>query len=69
MFSLNTLTGASDISSELFLRPKWEAFVFITTEPEDYKTAFDDLKQIEDVQELYLSPGVYDIIAKVKSNP
>ncbi len=46
-------------------RPKRNAFVFITTEVDACKSAFEDLKQLEDVKEVYLSHGAYDIIAKV----
>jgi DNA-binding Lrp family transcriptional regulator len=50
---------------ERFKKPKREAFVFITTEPNTAKTAFEDLSQLEEIKELYLSHGVYDIVAKV----
>ena len=48
-----------------FEKPTRKAFVFITTEPEACKTAFEDLKQLDCVSEVYLSHGVYDIVAKV----
>lgn len=41
------------------------AFVFITAESGSSNVAFEDLKRIEGVRELYFSRGAYDIIAKV----
>jgi DNA-binding Lrp family transcriptional regulator len=46
-------------------KPSRNAFIFITTEPDCCRTAFEDLKKLEHVQEVYLSHGAYDIIAKV----
>jgi DNA-binding Lrp family transcriptional regulator len=54
---------SSDI--ENFEKPKRNAFVFITTEPESSKSAFEDLKRLEEVKEVYLSHGAYDIVVKV----
>jgi DNA-binding Lrp family transcriptional regulator len=45
--------------------PKRHAYVFITAEPDSTKGAFEDLKSVEGVVELYNSRGTYDIIAKV----
>lgn len=60
------LTAQINVGSyERFKKPKREAFVFITTEPNAAKIAFEDLSQLEEIKELYLSHGVYDIIAKV----
>ena len=41
------------------------AFVFITAEPDSGKSAFEDLKKIEGVDEVYLSHGAYDFVVKV----
>ena len=46
-------------------KPKRNAFVFITAEPDSTKSAFEDLKKIEGVNEVYLSHGAYDFIVKV----
>lgn len=46
-------------------RPLRSAFVFISTEPDSFDLALEDLKQIEGVNEVYLSRGAYDLIAKV----
>ncbi len=59
----------STIPSEekAFVRPKRSAFVFITTEIDAAHLAFDDLKHVEGVNEVYLSRGAYDIIARVSA--
>jgi len=46
-------------------KPKRNAFVFITAEPDSSKNAFEDLKKVEGVNEVYLSHGDYDFIVKV----
>ncbi len=46
-------------------KPKRNAFVFITAEPDSGKNAFEDLKKVEGVNEVYLSHGDYDFIVKV----
>ena len=47
---------------------KRHAFIFITAEPNSSKTAYEDLKKVEGVIELYSSRGAYDIIAKVSGD-
>ena len=44
---------------------KRNAFIFITAEPDSGKSALEDLKKIEGVNEVYLSHGAYDFVAKV----
>jgi len=51
--------------SEKVQRPKRNAFVFITTEPESSKSAIEDLRKVEGVNEVYISHEAYDIVAKV----
>lgn len=48
-------------------KPKFtrNAFVFITAEPDSHKSAFDDLKKVEGVSEVYVSHGAYDFVVKV----
>jgi DNA-binding Lrp family transcriptional regulator len=41
------------------------AFIFLTTEPDSSENAFEDLKKVDGVVELYPLRGAYDIIAKV----
>jgi DNA-binding Lrp family transcriptional regulator len=41
------------------------AFVFITAELGSSNAAFEDLRQIDGVKEIYYSRGAYDLIAKV----
>jgi DNA-binding Lrp family transcriptional regulator len=50
---------------EAFHKPKRSAFVFITTEADDSHLALEDLKKIDEVKEVYLAHGAYDLIAKV----
>ena len=49
-------------------KPKRNAFVFITAEPDSRKIAFEDLKQVEGVNEVYLSHGDYDFVVKVSGD-
>ena len=46
-------------------KPKRNAFVFITAEPDSGKSAFEDLKKVEGVSEVYVSHGAYDFVVKV----
>ncbi len=46
-------------------KPKRSAFVFITADSEDSQFALEDLKKIDEVSEVYLAKGAYDIVAKV----
>ena len=46
-------------------KPKRSAFVFITTEFEASRLALEDLRKIDEVKEVYLARGAYDLIAKV----
>jgi len=52
-------------SEEGKAKPKRNAFVFITAEPDSGKSAFEDLKKVEGVDEVYLSQGAYDFVVKV----
>jgi DNA-binding Lrp family transcriptional regulator len=47
------------------LKPKRCAFVFITAESDSSHVALEDLRQLDEVQEVYLARGAYDIVAKV----
>ncbi len=55
-------------SEESFLKLKRSAFVFITAESDSSQAALDDLKKIDEVQEVYLARGAYDIVAKVSGD-
>jgi DNA-binding Lrp family transcriptional regulator len=46
-------------------KPKRNAFVFITAEPNSSKSTLEDLKKVEGVNEVYLSHGAYDFVVKV----
>jgi DNA-binding Lrp family transcriptional regulator len=68
----NVFVDLSEISThcpeeKTFKKPQRSAFVFITAESDSSHIAFEDLKKIEEVKEVYLSHGAYDIIAKVSS--
>lgn len=49
-------------------KPARNAFVFVTAEPESVKSAFEDLKRIEGVSEVYHSKGAYDFVVKVSGD-
>jgi DNA-binding Lrp family transcriptional regulator len=50
---------------ETFNKPKRSAFVFISTESDDSRLALEDLRKIDEVKEVYLAHGAYDLVAKV----
>ena len=51
---------------ESVLKPNRSAFIFITAEAESSHQALADLKKIDEVQEVYLALGAYDLVAKVR---
>lgn len=50
---------------ETLSKPKRSAFVFITTESDASRLALEDLKKIDEVKEVYLAHGAYDLVVKV----
>jgi DNA-binding Lrp family transcriptional regulator len=48
-----------------FVKQKRSAFVFINTQCDECQEAYEDLQKLDSVDEVYLSRGAYDIIAKV----
>jgi len=50
---------------QTFLKLKRSVFVFITADSDSSHLALEDLRKIDEVQEVYLSRGTYDLIAKV----
>jgi len=58
-----TPTISADISEGE--KPKRSAFVFITADSDSSRLALEDLKRIDEVQEVYLARGAYDIVAKI----
>ncbi len=57
---------STDFSVEETLeKPKRSAFVFITAESDSSHVALEDLRKIDEVKEVYLAHGAYDLIAKV----
>lgn len=56
---------ATDYPRETFEKTKRSAFIFITTDSEASTLAIEDLKKIEEVKEVYLAHGAYDIVARV----
>ncbi len=51
--------------TEASAKLKRSAFVFITAETDCCNSALSDLREIDEVEEVYLAKGAYDIIAKV----
>ncbi len=47
------------------VKPKRSAFVFITTESDESYLTLEDLRKIDEVKEVYLARGAYDLVAKV----
>lgn len=56
---------SSKFSEEKSLKPKRSAFVFITTESDANYLALEDLRKIDEVKEVYLARGEYDLVAKL----
>jgi DNA-binding Lrp family transcriptional regulator len=56
---------SSKPQEKMVAKLKRSAFVFITTESGLGLLAFEDLKRIDAVKEVYLADGVYDVLAKV----
>jgi DNA-binding Lrp family transcriptional regulator len=55
----------SYVKESAILKPLRSAFVFINTDADSLNLALEDLRQIDGVNEVYLSRGAYDIVAKV----
>jgi DNA-binding Lrp family transcriptional regulator len=47
------------------VKQKRSAFVFITAQCNECQEAFEDIRKLDSVDEVYLTRGAYDIIAKV----
>jgi DNA-binding Lrp family transcriptional regulator len=53
---------------QIFDKTKRSAFVFITAQSESSDIALEDLRKIDEVKEVYLAHGAYDLIAKVSGD-
>jgi DNA-binding Lrp family transcriptional regulator len=47
------------------LKLQRRAFVFITTDADSSNLALEDLRKMDEVQEVYIARGAYDLVAKV----
>jgi DNA-binding Lrp family transcriptional regulator len=56
-------TGYS--AAQTFGKTKRSAFIFITTDSEPNALALEDLRKIDEVKEVYVAHGAYDIVARV----
>lgn len=57
---------SSQYSQEQTLdKSKRSAFVFITTDVDNSHLALEDLRKIDEIKEVYLAHGAYDLVAKV----
>ncbi len=63
---LNEVAVTSSVQN--ISKPKRSAFVFITAELDSSGDALEELKKIEEVKEVYLAHGAYDIIAKISGD-
>ena len=59
---------SATVGDESFLKQKRSAFVFITTEIDESHLALEDLRKLDAVDEVYLSRGAYDLVAKVSGD-
>ena len=55
----------SSVNKNKLLKPKRRAFIFITAEDDSSHLALEDLRKLDEVEEVYLSHGVYDLVAMV----
>jgi DNA-binding Lrp family transcriptional regulator len=62
---MGTETKSQYSQEQTFDKPKRSAFVFITTDSDNSDLALEDLKKIDEIREVYLSNGAYDLVAKV----
>ena len=62
---LNAQISTAPFESDKVQGLQRNAFVFITTEDDSSKIAFEDLIKVAGVKEVYFSHGTYDLIAKV----
>lgn len=60
-----TIGGQASTES---LKAKRSAFIFIIADSELSRIALDDLRKIRGVEEVYLSRGAYDLVAKVNGD-
>ena len=68
VFAEITKLGTSEVKREIFEKPKRSAFVFITAELDSSSDALEDLRKIDEVKEVYLARGAYDIVAKISGD-
>jgi DNA-binding Lrp family transcriptional regulator len=59
---------SASVEDASFLKQKRSAFVFITTELDESHLALEDLRKLDAVDEVYLSRGAYDLVAKVSGD-
>lgn len=60
--------GAKVVGKEIFEKPKRSAFVFITAELDAGDDVLEDLRKMDEVKEVYLARGAYDIVAKISED-
>jgi DNA-binding Lrp family transcriptional regulator len=60
--------GAKVVGKEIFEKPKRSAFVFITAELDASSDVLEDLRKMDEVKEVYLARGAYDIVAKISGD-
>jgi DNA-binding Lrp family transcriptional regulator len=61
-----TVTVSSEKTSNAEKYPL-SAFIFINCEPQEPNNALQDLKNVDGVDEVYRSRGVYDLVAKISA--
>ena len=68
VFAELTQVGACAPEKQVFVKPKRSAFVFITAELDAGDDVLKDLRKIDEVKEVYLARGAYDIVAKISGD-
>jgi DNA-binding Lrp family transcriptional regulator len=68
VFEPTRIEVTASVDEPVTQRIRRSAFVFITAESESCHAALEDLRKIDDVDEVYLAKGAYDIVAKVSGN-
>ena len=68
IFDVTAEISADYSIAEELKKPKRSAFVFITAESDASSLALEDLRKIDEVQEVYLAHGAYDLVARVRGD-
>ena len=68
VFEVNAEVATGYFAAQAFEKAKRSAFIFITTVAEAKTSALEDLREINEVKEVYIARGAYDLVAKVSGD-